>query len=210
MLGFTIFAQQPDTLTQDSAVLFIKNNPQSIHQTIIMEGDTVPWGLLDEILFLPEPTFNDSEARKNYIRLKRKVLKVYKYAYISGEKLDSLRLNLDDIKKKRKRKKYIKEYQKFLEESFEPELRELTHSEGQILCKLIYRETGITVYDLIKTYRSGWNAWWWNRIAAWNEMDLDEPYDPTNNPEDKLIESILTRAFRQHLLEERVPFYPPS
>jgi len=206
--GQVLFAQQPDSAKSDSAVDFLKNNPSAIHQTIIIDGDTVPWGLLDEILFLPEPTFTNSDARKQYLRLKRKVINVYPYAYLTGDKLDSLRLNLDDISRKRKRKKYIKAFQDYLVDNFEPEIRELTHSEGQILCKLIYRETGITVYNIIKDYRSGWNAWWWNRAAQWNKIDLDTPYEPKANEEDKLIESILNRAFRQRILEERVPFYP--
>ncbi len=209
LLGCNVlFAQQPNSANSDSAVDFLKNNPSAIHQTIIIDGDTVPWGLLDEILFLPEPTFNDNDARKQYLRLKRKVINVYPYAYLTGDKLDSLRLNLDDISRKRKRKKYIKQYQDYLEKKFEPELKNLTRSEGQILCKLVYRETGVTVYNLIKEYRSGWNAWWWNRMANWYNIELDTPYDTKKNEEDKLIESILNRAFRQKILEERVPFYP--
>jgi hypothetical protein len=210
LLGFIAFAQQPNSEKQDSAAAFIKENPAAVHQTVIIEGDTVAWDILDEILFLPEPTFNDADARKNYIRLKRRVMKVYPYASMTGNKLDSVRLVLDDITKKRKRKKYIKNYQKYLEETFEPELKEFTRSEGQILCKLVHRETGETVFALIKEYRSGWNAWWWARFAGWYDIDIDKPYDPNENAEDKLIESILNRAFKTKMLEERVPFYPPA
>jgi len=46
-------------------------------------------------------------------------------------------------------------------------------------------------------------------VSAVGEIELDKPYDPKNDSEDKLIESILTRSFRQKILEERVPFYPP-
>ena len=77
----------------------------------------------------------------------------------------------------------------FLEEKFEPELRELTRSEGQILSKLIYRETGITVYDLIREYRSGWSAFWWNTSANWYDIDIKQPYQPSLNQEDRLIEN---------------------
>jgi len=210
LVGFTTFAQQPSSDHRDSAAAYIKANPGAVHQTVIIEGDTVAWDILDEILFLPEPTFNDAEARKNYLRLKRRVMKVYPYAYLTGDRLDTVRLVLDDITKKRQRKKYLKNYQKYLEENFEPELKKLTRSEGQILCKLIHRETGITVQDLITTYRGSWNAWWWTRFAEWYDIDIDEPYEPEVNAEDKLIESILNRAFKTKMLEERVPFYPPN
>lgn len=185
-------------------------DPKTIRPVTIIEGDTIPWDVLDEVLVISEPTFDNREARRRYYILRRKVMKVYPYAIIAGNKLDSLNLKLDNITRKRKRKKYIKQYQQFLEEKFEPELRQLTRSEGQILSKLIYRETGMSVHDLIKQYRSGWSAFWWNATASWYDIDIKKPYDPKANEEDRLIENILKRSFSQGLLQERVPFYPPQ
>ena len=185
-------------------------DPKTIRPVTIIEGDTIPWDVLDEVLVISEPTFDNREARRRYYILRRKVMKVYPYAVLAGDKLDSLNLNLDQINSKRKRKKYIKRYQKFLEDKFEPELREFTRSEGQILSKLIYRETGMSVHDLIKQYRSGWSAFWWNTTASWYDIDIKKPYSPQQNEEDKLIENILQRSFSQGLLQERVPFYPPQ
>ena len=184
-------------------------DPKTIRPVTIIEGDTIPWDILDEVLVISTPTFDNDEARRRYYILRRKVIKVYPYAVLAANKLDSLNLRLDKITNKRKRKKHIKNYQKFLEEKFEPELRELTRSEGQILSKLIYRETGITVYDLIREYRSGWSAFWWNTSANWYDIDIKQPYQPSLNQEDRLIENILQRAFTQGLLYERVSFYPP-
>ncbi len=200
-----IFVQAQETGPDTSITI----DPKTIRPVTIIEGDTIPWDVLDEVLVISEPTFDNREARRRYYILRRKVMKVYPYAVIAGNKLDSLNLNLDNITKKRKRKKYIKDYQNFLEEKFEPELRELTRSEGQILSKLIYRETNMSVHDLIKQYRSGWSAFWWNATANWYDIDIKQPYDPSQNQEDKLIENILQRAFAQGLLSERVPFYPP-
>jgi hypothetical protein len=104
-------------------------------------------------------------------------------------------MKLEGLEGRRKRNKYVKEYQKYLEERFEPELRKLTRSEGQILSKLIYRETGTSVYEIIKTYRNGFSARFWSLTAWWYDIDLKKPYDPENDPEDKLIENILIRKF---------------
>jgi hypothetical protein len=201
-----VFVQAQETGPDTSTTI----DPKTIRPVTVIEGDTVPWDVLDEVLVISKPTFDNREARKRYYILRRKVMKVYPYAVIAGNKLDSLNLKLDSITKKRKRKKYIKRYQKFLEEKFEPELRELTRSEGQILSKLIYRETGMTVHELIKQYRSGWSAFWWNTTASWYDIDIKKPYNPMANDEDRLIENILQRSFSQGLLQERVPFYPPS
>ncbi len=207
VLFFLIVLAQAQTESGPDTSVTI--DPKTIRQTTVIEGDTIPWDVLDEVLIIPTPTFDSKEARRRYYILRRKVIKVYPYAVLAGDKLDSLNLRLMDIKKKRKRKKLIKRYQKFLEEKFEPELRELTRSEGQILSKLIYRETGLSVFDLIKEYRSGWSAFWWNATASWYDIDIKKPYEPGANEEDKLIENILNRAIAQGLLVERVPFYPP-
>jgi hypothetical protein len=116
----------------------------------VIEGDTIPWVFLDEILVVDKPTFTDVEARKRYLLLRRRVLKVYPYAKVAGERLDSLNMRLAREKSARKRAKYTKQYQDFLEQRFEAELRKLTRSEGQILCKLVYRETDQTVFQLIR------------------------------------------------------------
>lgn len=193
---------QPDT----SRVI----NSRVVRPFTVIEGDTVPWDILDEVNLISTPTFDNDEARRRYFILKRKVMKVYPYAVLAGDKLDSLNLKLDQITSKKKRKKYIKEYQDFLHDRFEPELRQLTRSEGQILSKLIYRETNMSVYDLIKEYRSGWSAFWWSASASWYDISIKRPYEPEINEEDQLIENILQRAFAQDLLKEREPFYPPK
>ena len=162
---------------------------------LIIEGDTIPWSVLDEVLFVPKPTLNDYQARRNYYNLTKKVKRVYPYVREAALRMDSVNMQLEGIEKKRLRRKYTKSYQKYLEEKFEPELRKLTRSEGQILSKLIYRETGMNVYNIIKTYRNGWSARFWSMTANWYDIDLKRPYDPMNDAEDKLIENILVRKF---------------
>jgi len=125
----------------------------------------------------------------------KKVKRVYPYVREAALRMDSINMDLEGINSRWKRKKYTKNYQKFLEERFEPELRKLTRSEGQILSKLIYRETGTSVYDIIKTYRNGVSARIWSLTAWWYDIDLKKPYDPINDEEDKLIENILVRKF---------------
>ncbi len=194
----------------DTMVVFKYMKDGQVRQAAIIEGDTIPWLVLDEVLLIDDPTFDSQEARNRYFRLKRKVMRVYPYAVLAGDRLDSLNLKLDNLSDEDEREDYIEEYNEFLEKRFEPELRKLTHSEGQILCKLIYRETGLTVFELISDYRSSWTAFWWNVNAKWFEISLKEKYYPDSNDEDKLVEQILNRAFAQELLQERVPFYPPE
>ena len=173
----------------------------------VVNGDTVPWAVLDEVMVGDKPVFTSAEARKKYYQLKRKVIKVYPYAVTAGNKLDSLNLKLDGLKNNRQRNKNIKEYQDFLEKRFEPELRKLTRSEGQVLAKLIQRETGMTVFHLIREYRNTLTAWTWAATGAWYDISIREKYDPAANEDDKLVEAILRRAFAEGALQPRKRFY---
>ncbi len=200
--GLSAFAQ-PTGTGSDSIVQYLHRSSKEVMNAIIVDGDTIPILVLDEVLLISTPSFSSDEARRRYQILKRKVFKVYPYAVIAGNKLDSLNLQLADIRGKRNRKKYIKEFQDYLEGRFEDELKALTRTEGQILSKLISRETGITTYELIDTYRSGWNAFWWNTAAAFYDISLKIPYSPETSEEDRLIENILQRAFINDQLVER-------
>ncbi len=181
----------------------LKNKDRGITQAIIIDGDTVPMIVLSDVLFIPTPIFNNEEARRRYYVLKRRVYKAYPWAVLAGTQLDTLNARLLRINKKKQRKKYIKEFEKYLKEQFEPELRKLTRSEGQILCKLIFRETGVTAYELVKEYRSGWRAFIYNTTAGFYDISLKKSYAPTNDDEDRLIENILQKAFLEGILKER-------
>ena len=181
--------QQVDTLS------ISKESNSPLLGQLVVDGDTVPWSVLDEMLFVAKPTLSDFQARRNYYILMKKVGRVYPYVREAALRMDSVNMQLEGIDRKRQRRKYTKSYQKYLEERFEPELRKLTRSEGQILSKLIYRETHTSVYEIIKTYRNGLSARFWSMTAWWYDIDLKRPYDPENDLEDQRIENIVLRKF---------------
>ena len=181
--------QQIDTLSIN------KESNSPLLGQLVVDGDTVPWSVLDEMLFVAKPTLSDFQARRNYYILMKKVGRVYPYVREAALRMDSVNMQLEGIDRRRQRRKYTKSYQKYLEERFEPELRKLTRSEGQILSKLVYRETHTSVYQIIRTYRNGLSARFWSMTAWWYDIDLKRPYDPENDAEDRLIENILQRKF---------------
>ena len=72
------------------------------------------------------------------------------------------------------------------------EIKSLTRKEGVILSKLVYRELGISVFDLIKEYKGGWSAFWWQNLAKVYDGNIKSKFDPKKNKEDFLIEKIIT------------------
>ena len=161
-----------------------------------IEGDSVFKKEIDlkEVVIYKPVVFEDNQERLNYFVLKRKVLKVYPYAKMASERLAKLNDRLDKIKSKRKKKKYTKMLEKFLQEELTAELKKLTRTEGQILVKLIYRETGSTAFSLVRELRNGFRAFTYNTIAKVFKISLKEEYNPLKVREDLFIEDILRNS----------------
>ena len=115
---------------------------------------------------------------------------------------------LKTIKRKRDKQKYTKRVQKYIEEEFSDKLKKFTRTEGQILAKLIHRQTGRTSFDLVKELRTSWRAFWYNTSASLFDISLKEEYNPFKNKEDYLIEDILERSFQENILERQKPAFP--
>lgn len=172
---------------------------------IIVEGDSIPRTAinLDEVMLLHKLNFDSKEDRRRYLILRRKTIKVYPYAKLAAERLISLNERLDKIKRKRDKKRYAKRIQKYIEGEFSEELKILTRTEGQILIKLIHRQTGKTTFSLIKELRNGWRAFWFNNTAKLFDISLKKEFDPLNEKEDYLIEDVLQRNFQSGRLERQ-------
>ena len=170
---------------------------------LIIKGDTITGQSIDleEVVILPRLRLNSNEERRRYLILQRKTLKVFPYAKLAAERLETLNARMAGVKSKRQRKKYTRMVQKFVENEFADKLKKFTITEGQILIKLIHRQTGETAFDLIKELRSGWRAFWYNNTAKLFDMSLKIPFDPEVEEEDFLIEDILQRQFDKGNLE---------
>jgi len=154
---------------------------------VILLGDTLPEIVLDpiEINATRLTKVNLQEWQMRYLR------KVYPYALRTARLTKKINDDLKLCKTKRQEKRYLNECEKVLRGEFEDNLKNLTRKQGQFLIKLIHRETGQTVYDLLKEYRSGWKAFWWNFAGKFFQLNLKDKYEPQG--EDKEIENYIAR-----------------
>jgi len=164
---------------------------------------TIP---LDEIIVLNKRKFDSSKERRYYFWYTKKVRKAYPYAKLASDKMIELNLALDSIKTKRKKRKHIKKVQKYLEGEFTEQLKKMTRTEGRILIKLINRQSGRTLYSLVKDYRSGLKAFMYNTSAKFFKLNLKNTYRPDEIALDFLVEDILQRAFIDGALEKQEPY----
>lgn len=149
----------------------------------------------------------------SYKKLRRDVLKAYPYALRAASIINQIEENTKTIKKKKHKKRYLKKREKVLKKQFESNLRNLTKTQGRYMVRLINRETGNTVYNLIKEYKNGMNAVLWQIIAKKFDSDLKSVYQPKNtNHIDYEIEAIVTDlspTYREMFLQE-IKIDPPT
>ncbi|MEN8817168.1 MAG: DUF4294 domain-containing protein [Nonlabens sp.] len=188
----------PQPILKDS----VKNASE---EYFFVDGDSVSAIELDKVMLLQDLKFDSKYERIRYLILKRKVQKVWPYAKLASERLKVLDQRLASLETKNQRRKYSKMVENYIEDEFKAELKKLTKTEGQILIKLIHRQTGDTAYALLKRLRSGWSAFWFDKTASLFDMSLKEEYLPETVVEDFYVEDILLHAITKDKLESQDP-----
>lgn len=140
------------------------------------QGDTVYVAELRPIWVYPKGTKKSPDWRK-YYRLVYNFNKVYPYALMAKKLLSTVDINTEDMNRIGK-EKYINMKQKELLQEFEPIVRKMTISQGQLLCRLLDREIGMTSYEIIKDYKNGLAAGFWQGIGKLFDQNLKSHYDP--------------------------------
>lgn len=152
-------------------------------------------GEVETEYLLPEMHINFSKEELERIKiqnvLRKRILRVYPYAVFTSENLTILNNNMASMKTNSQKRKYLKRTEKYLKEQFEDRLKKLSRKDGQILVKLINRQTNKTTFELVKDLKSGWSAFWSNQTAKLFDIQLKTKYDPAEVLEDFYIEMIL-------------------
>ncbi|TDE00313.1 DUF4294 domain-containing protein [Flavobacterium sandaracinum] len=186
----------------------------------VMPQDTTTMGyeleddesILNDTIQLPEVLIYkgkmDPEARKQFLLLQSRVYKTYPYAKLASERLTILNKGMANLKTNKEKKRYFKIVESYLSDEFEAKLKKLSRKQGQILVKLIHRQTGTTTYELVKNLKSGWKAFWSNTAASMFDINLKTKYAPFDVNEDYLIETILARGFDSGRLQNQNPAKP--
>jgi hypothetical protein len=153
--------------------------------------DSVSIQILDEVKIYSAVIFLNKIEAVKYSKLVRDVKRAYPYAKIAAEKMKEYNVIVSNAKSKKERKKLMKKAEDDLKTQFEKDIKNLTDKQGNILVKLIDRETGNSSYDIIKELRGSLMAAFWQSVGVLFGYDLKATYDP--NGEDKEIEDIVKK-----------------
>ena len=157
------------------SALFEANAQKQDSAWQVVGNDTINFKVMDPILI---SAGMDDAGREEYKKLKRRVKKVMPFAKMAAYKMQVMEDNLTLKKGKKERKKYIKECEESLKQMYMDQLKNLSIEEGKVLMKLIYRETGKTTWQIMKSYRGGGEALMWQAFGTVYGHDMKVEYDP--------------------------------
>ncbi len=131
--------------------------------------------------------FKSKEDWMTYYKYKSRIQKVMPYVKIANQLYAELKAEKEKDKK-REFRHYRKDLEKEMRSKFEKELKDLTVGQGEMLFKLINRETGNNAYSMLKEIKGPFNAWFYQLVGKRWGYDLKENYDPQK---EKMIELII-------------------
>ena len=172
------------------AVLSVSADEQHKLQYAHIEGsDTIATYYLNEVYVYPPLTFKNKKQERFYWRTVRDVKLTLPIAKILNKEMQRTDSVMSTMSKKEQRK-FWRQYEKLLYAQYEAQFRDMTAGQGQMLMLLIDRESGQTSYNVIKKYKGGFVAGFFQILAKMFGNDLKAEYD--GNDKDKIVERVIT------------------
>lgn len=138
---------------------------------------------------LPVTIYSRGVDLRRWNKLVAAVKRVYPVAKLAREKMADMEDELSRMKTRKEQKAYIKRIYKEIEEEYTPILKRMTRTQGKVLIKLIDRETEYTAYEILKEFRGGFVAGFWQGVSRVFGHNLKNEYDKEG--EDRMIEQII-------------------
>jgi hypothetical protein len=163
---------------------------------IVHNAEYIPGGMLEWVWVQAPYPKHLLKKRQEWTRLRNAIYVTYPYARKAGIIMNEINAKTAGMKNEKERKKYIKSREKELKKEFADPLSELSVYQGKVLMKLINRQTGNNCYDIIKEYKGGFTARFWQTVAFFFNSNLKQPYDP--NGTEKEMEAIVQEVERMY------------
>lgn len=168
-----------------------------ITKSCIYDGYIIPSITVRDIYVYPELRFKDRNEYIHYLRMVRDVKKVLPIASMINNLIIETYEYVNTLPNARSKKKHMRAVEKGLKEQFTVQMKRLTYSQGQMLIKLISRQSSQSSYDLIKAFMGPFKASAYQIFAKTFGSTLKVEYDP--NGKDKMIERIIVLVLNGQL-----------
>lgn len=155
----------------------------------VSSHDTFYLARMHDIYVYPKMVFKSKSQEHFYWRTVRDVKKTLPFAKELAKEMQLADYQLAQLPDDKARRKWWRQHEKYLFKKYEHHFRKMTASQGQMLMKLMDRESDRTSYEIIKHYRGKASANFWQFIAKLFKNDLKEEYDAADK--DRIVERVI-------------------
>jgi hypothetical protein len=182
--GYYAANSDPDSGMPVPTIFLMPN----VYPAVVLEGDTIACMWLKDFIKYSPLTFRNKNDQVAYTKLIRDVKKTLPYAKeISAIILETYEY-METLPNDKERQKHLNRMEKYLTEQYTPKMKKLTRSQGQLLMKLVDRETNSSSYHIIDAFMGSLKAWSYNLFAGMFGNSLKTRYNPYG--EDRVTERV--------------------
>ena len=155
-------------------------------------GDTVRMTIIRDVTVYPPLRFKNRKQEEFYWRTVRDVRKTLPYAKLAFSTLCETYEYIQTIPDKKKREQHLKRLESDIFEQYKPVVKTMTRSQGQMMLKLINRETDQSGFNIVKAFLGSFRAGFWQTFGRFFGVNMKVGYNPDKNEEDAIIERVAT------------------
>jgi hypothetical protein len=160
----------------------------NVYPAVILEGDTVACMWLTDFIKYSPLTFRNTKEKAAYSKLIRDVKKTLPYAKDIAGIITETYEYMETLPDDKARQNHLNKMEKYLMDEYTPKMKKLTKSQGQLLMKLVDRETNSSSYHIIDAFMGSLKAWGYNLFAGMFGNSLKTRYNPYG--EDRVTERV--------------------
>ena len=197
LVAVSIISAQTDTIQDDLGAFKLTLDGRIYEAYVTPEGDTLILADLDDISVTSFRTFDSDEEYQKYMKFRRYASKVFPYAK------EAIRIYREweyasQFMGRRERRKRMKALEKELTKEFEEPLKKLTKLQGKIMVKMIEKETGKTMYKILRDIKGFFSAYYWYSFSKLYSYNLKEGY---TRGQYKILDAVLDDFDLSHRID---------
>ncbi len=160
----------------------------NVYTAIVIGNDTVACMYLTDFIKYSPIRHRTAHEVVQYNRLIRDVKKTLPYAKEVAKIIIETFEYMETLPDHDAKQKHLEKMEKHLKDEYTPKMKKLTRSQGQLLMKLVDRETNSSSYHIVQSFMGSLKAFTYNAFAGLFGNSLKKRYNPYD--EDRMVERV--------------------
>ena len=150
----------------------------NVYPAVVIDGDTVACMSLHDFIKYSPLRFASNREQVQYTKLIRDVRKTLPYAKEIAVIITETYEYMETLPDDKARQRHLNQMEKYLYDAYKPKMSKLTRSQGQLLMKLVDRETNSSSYHIVDAFMGTGKAVTYNFFASLFGNSLKKRYNP--------------------------------